>query len=283
MIFQMTLPPCSERSKTNCLYMEVWLLICVFDLARATRPRVMASSDGSRSKKTNATSNLKRKRVLEDRDEDGDTPLHIAVILFDSDFVEQILKRYPFSNCIYMPNKLLQTPLHLAVITDQPRVVRSLVSAGSDKDARDKNGDTPLHICCRKGYVDCIIALLDNNNLYGTTERIDLSLLNYDGHSCLHLAASNHYMNIVMILLKSGADINIKEGKNGRTILHNACECGNTDIVRHLLSYRQCDINAKAYDGLTPYDIAEARRHKDVCLVLAAKGATSGKYANEDV
>ena len=55
---------------------------------------------------------------------------------------------------------LLQTPLHLAVLTNQAPLVRRLVVGGASVLLRDRMGNTPLHLACRDGHLDCAHALL---------------------------------------------------------------------------------------------------------------------------
>lgn len=49
-----------------------------------------------------------------------------------------------------------QTPLHLAVITKQPFIVRKLLLAGANIDLRDRNGKTALHLACERGDELCV-------------------------------------------------------------------------------------------------------------------------------
>lgn len=49
----------------------------------------------------------------------------------------------------------LQTPLHLAVITNQADVCQHLLVSGCDPTLVDNRGDTPLHIACRHGNLLC--------------------------------------------------------------------------------------------------------------------------------
>lgn len=51
---------------------------------------------------------------------------------------------------------LLQTPLHLAVITRQVKVVEVLLCSGADPSLVDKDGRSPLHLAALAG---------DNNTL----------------------------------------------------------------------------------------------------------------------
>jgi len=53
-----------------------------------------------------------------------------------------------------------QTALHLAVITDQPAIVRLLVNSGASVDIRDRQGNTALHVACSRGLIRCIIEMM---------------------------------------------------------------------------------------------------------------------------
>ena len=53
-----------------------------------------------------------------------------------------------------------QTALHLAVITDQPAIVRLLINCGASPDVRDHNGNTALHLACSRGLIRCVIEMM---------------------------------------------------------------------------------------------------------------------------
>lgn len=48
----------------------------------------------------------------------------------------------------------------MATLTGKPHIVRRLVVAGATMDIQDHGGNTPLHIACRSGDLDCVQALL---------------------------------------------------------------------------------------------------------------------------
>ena len=87
-------------------------------------------------------------------------------------------------------NLLGQTALHLAVLTKQHSLLRRLVLKGAALDARDRNGNTALHLACRDGSMPCIYELLrplttqeykEASVSCFTNYPQDLTLKNYDG------------------------------------------------------------------------------------------------------
>ena len=219
-------------------------------------------------------------------DQDGDTLLHSAIILLQLDLVLLFISRSKSHLDICLKNKLSQTSLHLATVTEQTRVVRALMAAGADVAARDRDGNTALHIACRNGSLGIVRTLLEPvtydevlNNKYDIPYQEipqDFSIANYEGYTALHEAAMNGHNDIVEFLESKGANLNQREMKTGRTILHNACINGDVKLVRNLLKYRKCNINARSYDNLTPFDMARYKKDETLCMILAAAGARYG-------
>lgn len=54
-----------------------------------------------------------------------------------------------------------QSPLHLAVLTRQPRIVRRLILAGASPALRNFRGNTALHLTCATGDLASAKALTD--------------------------------------------------------------------------------------------------------------------------
>lgn len=198
------------------------------------------------------------------QDENGDTMLHSAIIDGCVPLATNLIKLAPSHEWINIQNQLFQTPLHLAVLTDQPILIRNLLIAGASLTAQDKNGNTALHLACKSGSNSAIATLIEPIRYVETKDtQYDIpcqsmfevfNIRNYDGQTCLHFAASSRAIDILRMLLYRGVDINMQERKNGQTILHVACANQDETLIKFLLSYKSCDVDAKTFDGYTPTD-----------------------------
>lgn len=107
----------------------------------------------------------------------------------------------PTPDHLNIQNQVFQhTPLHLAVVMNTSPIVRMLVVCGASLTARDRHGDTPLHLACARGYLECareitappneqeLVQLLQNRCMIGLPALVnrcyqpqDMNIMNYDG------------------------------------------------------------------------------------------------------
>ncbi|MXQ97106.1 hypothetical protein E5288_WYG016588 [Bos mutus] len=205
-------------------------------------------------------------------DEDGDTPLHIAVVQGNLPAVHRLVNLFQHGGReLDIYNNLRQTPLHLAVITTLPSVVRLLVMAGASPMALDRHGQTAAHLACEHRSPACLRALLDSAP--GGT--MDLEARNYDGLTALHVAVNTECQEAVLLLLEHGADIDAVDIKSGRSPLIHAVENNSLSMVQLLLQHG-ANVNAQMYSGSSALHSASGRGLLPLVRTLVRSGADSG-------
>lgn len=77
------------------------------------------------------------------------------------------------------------------------------------------------------------------------------------GQTCIHLAGKSGNKKLLEFLLLCGGDINAREGKSGRTLLHWAVVAQKVELVQLILTAcKSRNVNAKSYAGRTALDLA---------------------------
>lgn len=202
--------------------------------------------------------------------EDGDTLVHLAIIHCVPDVALCCIAQLP-RELLEIQNDLFQTPLHLAVYLEQPSVVQALIHKGVNPGLQDRNGNTPLHLACEQQRLRCAQQLLQ-----GTTEPPghlqDLQLQNWQGLACLHISTLKGNIQMMSLLLQSGANIDVREGTSGKTPLHMAVECHNRSAVQFLL-HNGAYVDAQMYNGCTPLHLAVGRKDAAIAAILSHSGA----------
>jgi ankyrin repeat protein len=141
--------------------------------------------------------------------------------------------------------------------------VKELLAAGVDLNARDKLGETPLHLAAVRGYRETSLLLISNGAQVNAKDK--------RGLTPLHAAAWGGHEETVKLLLSKGADINARD-ENGVTVLHTAALAGRTDTAALLIA-NGASINAKNDNGLTPLHAAALAGQKETVVLLIAEGA----------
>ena len=182
------------------------------------------------------------------------------------------------------------TPLHLAIDRGHEGVVRILLEARNiNVNARSRDGATPLHAAAGKNNPEVVKLLLNAgaevNNRYGKMSSLSrapnyehLSSLLNEIHSSeydispLHIATANGNLEIITLLIDSGAHRNAKY-VHGSTVspLHLAAAQGYVAAVQLLLE-RGARINQLA-SRWTPLHVAVWMNQIDVAKVLIDRGA----------
>uniref|UniRef100_A0AAY4BFB3 NF-kappa-B inhibitor alpha n=1 Tax=Denticeps clupeoides TaxID=299321 RepID=A0AAY4BFB3_9TELE len=162
------------------------------------------------------------------------------------------------------------TYLHLAIIHEATEYATKMIGtvfvcvlplAGCDPQLVDDEGNTALHIACKKGSLACFSVL--TQTCHSSYLPALLKSTNYSGHNCLHVASLHGFLSLVENLISLGADINAQEKCNGRTSLHLAVDLQNLNLVE-LLVTKGTDVNRLTYGGHTAYHLTYGRNNNAI-------------------
>ncbi|KAG8530261.1 uncharacterized protein KY384_004762 [Bacidia gigantensis] len=148
-------------------------------------------------------------------------------------------------------------------------VVKVLLSTALDLEARDRDGRTALLWAAALGKEE-LAQLFLTGRTDGRTNA-EIRATNYRGKTALHLAAENHRVGMVGLLLEHGAEPNVRSD-GGWTALHNAADKGHEDIAALLVEWG-ADINATTSSGMTALHWCARNGHLRVVeFLLQQKG-----------
>jgi ankyrin repeat protein len=149
---------------------------------------------------------------------------------------------------------------------ESPDVLRLLVHAGADIDARDRDGQTAAAIAAGEGHHEMLLLL---GALGAPDARAHLAAARVDRRLLSRQAVTSGDHGAVAILLAAGADVS---DERGWTPLMHAADRGDDRAVADLLT-RGAHVNAIARTGDTALHIAATRQAPGVVRRLLAAGA----------
>ncbi|XP_051474372.1 nuclear factor NF-kappa-B p100 subunit isoform X2 [Apus apus] len=214
-----------------------------------------------------------QRHLAASQDENGDTPLHLAIIHEQTAVIKQLIEvivSIPNQQIINISNNLQQTPLHLAVITKQPQVVQLLLQARADPTLLDRYGNSLLHLALQAGDDEMLKTLLAH---LGSSAPYLLRLPSFHGLLPVHLAVKAKSLSCLDLLVRKGADVNAVERQGGRTPLHLAVEMENLNMVTHLVKKLGADVNSRTFAGNTPLHLAAGLGSPTLTKLLLKAGA----------
>ena len=187
-------------------------------------------------------------------------------------------------------------------------LMQLLITVGTNINAKDINGATPLYWASYQGHTECVKLILSNEDYFiqvnqgphydetplkvAKNEEIKQLLrpvVKEEAQSQLQLrqhitpekyntallkASQNDNRELITLLITAGADIS-QADEYGETPLYKAAYLGHTECVKLLID-AGADVNKANKKGETPLYMAEERGHTECAELLRAAGGNCG-------
>jgi len=198
----------------------------------------------------------------------GNSPLHGAIVGEEPEIASQLIERGADVN---LRNKAGLSALMMAAAIGHPGLVSSLIEKGAVVDAKSESGETALMYTSEGGSLE-IVQLLK-------AKGADVNTQTNGGRTPLIYAVGGKQAGIVGWLLENGADARLQT-KSGRTALWEAVESEDLEIAKTLIK-AGADVNAKTDTGATALMIAAEYGLPEFVRILIEKGADVNARADK--
>lgn len=163
-----------------------------------------------------------------------------------------------------------QIPLHIATVNAQAEVVKHLLLAKANLEARDQSGSTALHVASARGMKNLVILLVG--------AKADLNAQNAQQRTAVHLAAARGEASVITVLARSKAALD-RVDTAGRHAVHLAAEHGHVEAVRTLAELGS-PLTGRDFAGETPLHLAAAKAYIEVARELTKAGVPFESKSN---
>ncbi|MGP1520338.1 MAG: ankyrin repeat domain-containing protein [Treponema sp.] len=227
-------------------------------------------------------SNILNSKTINQKDENGKTPLHYAVEDYDVLLVKQILTLgVPSIGIKEDGSNLLTIAYHSPSKIEAAKIASLLLLAGVEPlygdfkefeqavikrnyGTRFNDGMTALHVAASKGYIGFVKHLIEQG--------CPVNAKNVANSTALHEAVRKGNTSCVSILLANGADPTITDSF-GNTPLHIVMPKSSRLEIFNLLLSKGTNPNIKDSYGETPLHIAIRLKYNlDIIKLLVTKG-----------
>ncbi len=243
------------------------------------------------------TNHIKEGFDVNMKDPEGNTPLLLAAVAQRSDLMYVLLENGADPNYVKDPGI---TALGIACMYDDWAMIDLLITHGANANYSAPNGESTLSMACAQGAVNAVQMLLtakaetDTRDANGVTPLLHSIMHNTEntisiarmilekggnpnlgmpnGFTPLMGAVQMNDLDVALLLLEHGADVNARQQNNGPSALSVAVALGHEEMVALLLA-NKADINVgvNAHTSLIAYACMLARA--DVMEHLIQYGA----------
>ena len=208
---------------------------------------------------------------------DGNTPIHKYAIKGNIEGIERILVESASNSnfsIIDAKNRKGNTPLHLSVINQRTETLTFLLDKVAKIDQENNEGNTPLQLACKKGYLQIVKHLI--------AKGADSTVIDREGNNLLHLLSRSGISDTKFFysLLEKGVNPNLRN-KLGDTPLHHLLK-GDEPEHPAIISLISIGANINAIDryGETPLLISLKKPQNKFYRTLLQVGANPNFFSS---
>uniref|UniRef100_A0A671SIL9 Ankyrin repeat domain 52a n=1 Tax=Sinocyclocheilus anshuiensis TaxID=1608454 RepID=A0A671SIL9_9TELE len=190
------------------------------------------------------------------------TPLHCALINGHSGSAELLLESSVCNSLVNIRDAKGRTPLHASAVAEDVAGLQLVLRHGADINAVDHSGRSALMVAADNGQSGAVALLLHR-------AKADLSLLDVNKNTALHLACSKAHEMCAMLILKEIHNPILINATNSmlQMPLHIAARNGLATVVQALLN-RGATVLAVDEEGHTPALACASNKAVADCLAL---------------
>jgi len=200
---------------------------------------------------------LDARALVDARNREGDTALHIAVRMNQKDSSEFLISR---GASIFSGNSAGKSPLYIAFTSNG---IREWIINPTTINARDGLGNNMLHYAAEWKFNNVIPVIIKNG--------LSVEEANATGETPIFMAVKTNSTSTIKVLVDNNANINARDSQ-GNSILHTAVRWNAKESVEMLIGYKM-DINTHSLNGNTPLHDAVTYRMADIETLLIRNSA----------
>ncbi|KAL3108581.1 hypothetical protein niasHT_015503 [Heterodera trifolii] len=201
----------------------------------------------------------------------GENLLHCAVKGADLESVLFLLGIHIDVN-IATQDQERNTALHICSRVGEELILRNLILAGAEINARNASGQTALAIAAMHGHDEICRALLENG--------ADPNIANDDGNNALHAAVSRGSVKVIRLLLSESQVDVLAVNKRQQNILHlcaiNIGHVSAEAFVEIMRIHPNYPLEAADIYGNTMFLLAFINGNSELCKLALKNGACMG-------
>uniref|UniRef100_A0ABD2VV75 Uncharacterized protein n=1 Tax=Trichogramma kaykai TaxID=54128 RepID=A0ABD2VV75_9HYME len=215
---------------------------------------------------------------------EGITPLHLISYTDyadDDEFIEMFFeiwdKRQLTAHRVNVQDENGFTPLHWAGVFRNKRGMEKLLRRGADPNLPNVDGWTPLHVICSRGDLSYDLAQMFFDICDEQQQIVEIDTVTESDSTPLHEALISRSHKVVELLLRRGADPNSVD-EDGQTPLHIICKRASSRDELLAMFPRLAQLDVVDKLGRTPLQWAVENLVPRVVDVLLDHGADLSSF-----